>query len=505
MRLNALANLLGKAISSLAVLVAAPWQLSLLGPSAFGLVGLYAAWLSLFLLFDFGLGAAFTRELSRRVALRAPSEDLGTLVVTILRVFVVLGAVSALVLAAGAGWIVDRWLQVPSRDLETWRWAVRAMGLGIGLQVSLLAYQAALSALERQVPLNMILATGMVVRQFGVLPFLAWADAGAVTFFLWQAGGLALQVLACAIVLSRSLPAGAAGQRPRWRVARQLAGVAGPMFLLSLTATLLAQMDKLVLSAILPIDTLGRYTLAALAASAPNVFGVALQAALYPRLSREVATADVGAVGSLYQLSSLCISVVVVPTAIMGCVLAPQWLLLWTADASLVDNTVNAFRLLLIANLGLNLLLVPFTLQLAHADLRLALAYNTVAVPLVAAGMFWQGRVHGIVGIALVMALFYVGQVVAVVPYVHRRWLPPGATGFWMRHVILEPGLVAAVLTVATATALPVFAPSAGRLWSMLALGGALGTTIMAAAGASSPLRRVARAWLTSRRLVPSP
>ena len=66
LRTNILANYVGQIWMAVMAVIFLPQYLRILGAEAFGLVGLMLSFQAILQLFDFGIGGAVNRELSRR-------------------------------------------------------------------------------------------------------------------------------------------------------------------------------------------------------------------------------------------------------------------------------------------------------------------------------------------------------------------------------------------------------------------------------------------------------
>ena len=149
---------------------------------------------------------------------------------------------------------------------------------------------------------------------------------------------------------------------------------------ISVTAIILQQTDKIVLSKILPLEMFGYYTLATVAAGALYYFIVPVHSALFPRFSQLVSLNDQNSLKELYHKSCQFMSVIILPAAIVVSLFSSEILLLWTGDPVTAANTHSIVSILIIGTALNGLMYLPFGIQLAHAWTKLVLYTNIIAL-----------------------------------------------------------------------------------------------------------------------------
>ena len=140
---------------------------------------------------------------------------------------------------------------------------------------------------------------------------------------------------------------------------------------ISATTLLLTQIDKIVLSRMLSLESFGYYSLAAVAANSLYALVTPVAAAVFPGLTREAASGDVSATALLYHRATQTVAVLVLPVAAVLALFAPQVLGIWTRDpkAAAVSGAVLS---VLVTGVALNAVMnIPYMLQLAYGRTRL--------------------------------------------------------------------------------------------------------------------------------------
>jgi O-antigen/teichoic acid export membrane protein len=426
------ANLVGRGWVALAGLVFVPLYIKLLGVEAYGLVG-FAATLQVGLsLLDVGLATTLNRELARLNAgggrrtgggeaeTAARQRDL-VRTLEIIYWVAALAIVALVELAAPA--IAGRWLHPERLSTASVESAVRLIGLVIALQFPFTLYEGGLLGLGRQVALNVLLVVGATLRFGAVVAVLVWVSATVEAFFVWQVVVSALQTVVGGWLLWRALPRAATRARYRhglladvWRFAAGMAGI-------SLTAVVLTQMDKVVLSKLLTLSAFGYYTLASVAAGALYVLFLPLFQAVFPRFSQLVALGDERALSALYHRSAQALAVLVLPAATVLALFSHELMLLWTRSPEAAAATEIVVALFAVGTALNGLMNVPYALQLASGWTTLAMYANLAAIAFLLPAVVILTSRYGAVGAAIVWVILNAGYATIGVGIMHRRLL----------------------------------------------------------------------------------
>jgi O-antigen/teichoic acid export membrane protein len=502
LRRHTFANLLGRGWVALVGLLFVPLYIELLGVEAYGLVGFVATLQVGISLLDVGLATTLNRELARLTAGETKGPGPGAqdtaqqqrdLVRTLeITYWIAAIAIVALVeLAAPA--IAGRWLHPERLSTDAVERAIRLIGLTVAFQFPFTLYEGGLLGIGRQVALNVLLVVGATLRFGAVIAVLVFVSPTIEAFFYWQAAVTALQTAAGGWLLWSSLPRASSRARFRrdllagvWRFATGMAGI-------SLTAVVLTQMDKVVLSKLLTLSAFGYYTLAAVATGVLYVLFLPLFQAVFPHFSRVVASGDQKALSVLYHRSAQALSVLVLPMATVLALFAHEIMLLWTRSPEAATATRSLVALFAIGTAMHGLMNVPYALQLAAGWTRLALYANLVAIAVLLPALVVLTSRYGAIGAGIVWVALNAGYATIGVAIMHRRLLR-GQLARWYGADVGLP--LIASLAAAGAVRLAVPAPSSvPALFAVVA--GALTLTYLAAAAATRVGRDVVRgrAW----------
>lgn len=448
-RRNILANYAGGFWSALMGFAFVPLYIRYIGIESYGLIGIYASMQVWFALLDMGISHALSREMARYTAGAHTPQSIRVLFHSLELIYFGIAVLLATAFALAAPWIATKWLQVEALPVATVESTLVLIGCVVALRWIGALYRGALIGLQRQVWLSTCNAAFATLRSGAVVLVLAWVSPSVEAFFAYQGVVGVLELLVLAVVSRNLLPSAAGARRFSFDALQQVWRFAGGMALITVLSILLTQVDKLILSKLLPLSQFGYYTLAYTAASALHLMTTPIGNAAYPRLTQLATDGNVPAVASAYHAFSQILTVILVPIATVMMVFSEYVLLLWTHSTAVTAATATLFSMLLIGNTLNGLMHLPYNLQLAHGWTRFTIAVNTVAlvvlVPLIYLGVIRFGAPAA----AAAWILLNASYLVVAVPLMHRRLLP-AEKWRWYWYDVLAPAApaVLAVLLV---------------------------------------------------------
>ncbi len=485
-RRNVVANLAGKLCAVAISLAFPPFFARYLGIESYGLIGVYASLTAVLGVLDLGMSSTFNREMARLSADDHDSsrQEMHDMVATFGALYWLVGIVAGAAIFFAAP-LVSHWVHAQNLPRSTVVFAIRLMGLVFALQWPSGAYNGGLLGLQRHGVASLLQVVGSSLRNV-VGALIIWKVARSIfAFFCWQAIVSFAQTLATMWALRACLPGSNAKGRPTWAVLVRSWRFSAGMAVISLLTIALTQTDNIVVSALLPLEKFGYYTLAWTVGNALMVLVSPIFVAVFPRLSQLVKQGLDGEIAALYHISSQLAAALLFPAAVVLVLFPREVLFAWSGDAVLTEAT---YRIVVVVAIGsaLNALMnVPYVLQLAHGWTSLVIRANIVAVVIVVPMVIVLTRLYGTVGAAISWAVLNAAYVLLVIRLMHRRLLPRSMWRWYSQDVALPlAGALAAVIPLRMA--LPVYA---GRL---AALAAALSAGVLAAIGAflASPILR---------------
>jgi len=421
---NIAANFVGNIWQAFMALAFIPLYIKFMGIESYGLIGVFASLQALFIVLDFGLGATLSRELARLSVLPDKSQEMLDLCRSLEIIYWSIAVLIGLIVVAFAPLIAYHWVKPGQLSPKTIEQAIMIMGFAMALQWPSSLYSSGLVGLQRQVLLNIIKIAIGTFRGIGVV-FVLWLVSPTISvFFTFQIIVSAINVFLVAFFLWNSLP------HTKYRAVfkkRLLIGVwrfAAGMSGISILATILTQLDKVILSKMLTLEMFGYYALAGAVASTIYRLVGPVFSAVYPRFVQLVSLTNQQALKQLYHKSCQLMSVLILPLAVIVAMFSYELLFIWTQNQVTAQKT-HLLVSILVCGTALNgLMNVPGGLQLAYGWTSLGLYTNLISVIILAPLIIFLTHYYGAIGGATSWVILNVGYIFLVIQILHRRLLP---------------------------------------------------------------------------------
>lgn len=480
---NIFANFIGQGVASVLSLLLIPVYIHYLSIEAYALVGLYGViqvWLTLL---DLGMTPALNREMARFTAGAVPAESIKDLLRSLEIVVGALGIAIALALTAASGFLANHWLKVQRLPVEEVARGLSLVGVVVGLRFCEGIYRSGIIGLQQQVWLNIAGVVLALLRGVGVIAVLMVSPT-IQAFFLWQAFISIVTLVVMGAKLHLALPRTPEPGRFSIPALMEVRHFAGGMLGMTVLAVLLTQVDKLLLSRLLPLDQFGYYMLAStVAAGVYLAVGPVIQA-VFPRLVALVAADHDGQLARAFHESSQAVSVLLLPITLLLSAFPRGVLFAWSGDPVLAARTSPILGALAIGAFLNALMQVPHHLQLAAGWTSLALKMNIVAVIVLIPALLVAVPLYGPVAAASVWIILNAGYLLVGIPLLHRRLLP-GEMRRWVLGDVLAPAAGTGVAIFLSAQAAPAVGDSRLAWLVFLSVAGTL-AAIGAILGAST-------------------
>ncbi len=447
-RFNVAANIAGQVWSVLLAIICTPFFIKLLGIEGYALIAFYAVLQATLQLLDLGFAITVNREVAR-LSPKASAVDireLGEFAATAERWYWILGCGTGIVMYFATPYIADTWLNaenIPQEDLTD---SARLFGLVASLLWPISFYQSGLLGLQRQVRLNLITIPFNALINLGGVILLWLGPRSVTTLFAWQAVVLLVQVTVMNVQFWRcvGVPRGTrfvslATLKGKWRFSLGVGSI-------SITGFILTNLDKLILSRLLSLESFGHYSLAATLARGLYVMITPVFNAYFPRFSALASSSDKAVMRQCYHNAAQVMSVLILPLAVTMGVYSPEIAFLWLQNSSIAKNVAPITSLLVIGTCLNGLMYIPFALQLAYGNTKIGLYISLCLVAGLVPAMIFATFQYGTLGAAAMWGVINGLYLLVGLPITHK-YLLPRQTGSWLRFDVLPP--LAAAFVVA--------------------------------------------------------
>ncbi len=451
---NIIANYTGTGINILTSIIFVPIFIKFIGIEAYGLIGFYTSLQIIISLLDMGFSAAFAREIARLSVIPDSAQTIQNLVKTFSTIYWSAAIVLGLLFIWTASFFSHHWIKSTTIPTATIHIALILVGVSIAARWPTYVYMGALGGLQKQVAANVMSIVFTVLRTAGAALILWLISPTIVAFFLWQCILYCCNTICCIFVTHHRLPK--SQEIPHfdrllvkkiWKFAAGMAGI-------NIFATLLYQMDKVVLPKLITLQSFGYYSLASNLAYCLIAVIFPITGALYPRFAQLASTNSETLLKQLYHQTCQLVSILVIPIGIMMCLFSYEILFLWTHNREIAKNTSDILSAITLGMLLNAFMAVPYYLQIAYGRITFLLWYNIGAVIVFTPLIIFLVRFFGPIGGAVAWIIINSFYILIVIHFMHSKLLV-GEKFNWYFNDVAKPLLVAAIVGVTGRFCLP--------------------------------------------------
>ena len=441
---NLLAGVANSAWTAIVSLLAVPFYLNYLGIEAYGLIGFFVTLQALLQLLDMGLAPTINREVARCSANGEMSEA-RNLLHSLAYVYWTMSALIALLVYVAAPLIANYWLQDNGLPPQTIATSVILMGLIVACRWPVGLYTGALMGAQRLTVSSGVSMVMVTISNFGAVGILAFVSPTIEAFFTWQACTGLVYALAIRLAAWQVLqkPGGVRfdiGCLKRvWRFSAGMSGVA-------ISAVILLQIDKVVLSKLLSLEAFGHYTLATVLAGSLHILLTPLFNAILPYMTHLVANHQEKKLTEFYRLGTRLFLSLLFPLTFTIAIFSNELLFLWTRDQAIADSAAPIVSIFIFGTALNGAMHFPYALQLAYGRTRLPLQINMILIMVMLPGTIILTNIYGAAGGAMAWLAMNLTYLFAGSWLTHRLLLR-GTALHWLLADVGIPMCLAATVT----------------------------------------------------------
>ena len=438
---NVVANFSGQVWITVIGILVVPVYLSYLGVELYGIIGVFWTLQNLLTVLDIGLAPTLNREIAHLSVFPEKAQEMRDLTRTLeiphWLVAIFLGLLTFLL----SPYIAEYWVNAATIPTETITYSFRLMSIAFAFQWANSIYSGGLLGLQKQVTYNVVNVFCQTVRSFGSIFILVFVSPTIQAFLLWQAVWAGVTTLIFAVALWRSMPASFVVSKFRLDLLRGIWRFAAGMTGNNTAWLILNQMDKVILSKLLTLESFGYYSLANLLTSTGLMtIATSISRAYYPQFSQLAALGDKENLIKIYHKSSQVMSFLLIPVSVVLAFFSYPILLLWTRHP---DVAQNAYLLLTLSAIGYGLyglMFLPTYIQWANGLTKLSFWQNVGGIILLVPFMIFATLHYGAIGGPLSWLILNVLYVFIGMQIMHR-FLLPGELKKWYLEDVGFPAL----------------------------------------------------------------
>jgi O-antigen/teichoic acid export membrane protein len=279
----------------------------------------------------------------------------------------------------------------------------------------------------------------IATAQFVLVISVFWLfGSSPVAFFAYQ---LLLSVVGTLVLVAKAyslLPPREKGPSVKWEwqplraVLRFSIGVA----FIGTIWVVVTQVDKLILSKMLPLSEYAYFTIAVLVASAIRILGAPISNALQPRMTKLHAEGDEAGLFCVYRKATQLVGAMAAPAVILLILFPERILWMWTGNPILAQKAAPVLALYAAGNFLLVFGAFPYYLQFAKGNLKLHLIGSVLYLLFLVPSIVWGTARWGSIGAGVVWLAANALYLLFWVPYVHH-WFAPNLHMKWIHKDVL--------------------------------------------------------------------
>lgn len=422
---NTIANYIGQLYISLIGIIILPFYLKYLGATAFGLIGLFAVMQSWFKLLDMGLSPAFTRQVAYECGKGRDLHKLTELLRSLEIIFFIFSILIVVSITLGSRWIAHSWLRIGMLPASEVINCVILMGLMIGLRWFSDLYQNGIRGMEKQVWLNGANIVMISMQYIGGWAFLHWVSDNPVDFFEYQLLICILSLFLYGYRFYMLLPVSThTGLHFSWISIKEILPFAGATAYLAVVWIALTQLDKLLLSHILPLTQYGYFALVTVISNGMLVLMGPINQAILPRMTHLFSQGKEKEMLKLYCQATQVMAVIMFSLTAIISIFSTELLYAWTGNQSAATWGGPILFWYTLGNGFLSVLTFQYYLQYAHGKLKLNVWINTISAIITIPIIFFAAYNYGALGTALTWFGLKAISFFIWPPIVHHRYAP---------------------------------------------------------------------------------
>lgn len=446
MKKNILANFIGRFWGLLSNFLFIPLYIKYLGFESYSIISFTLLIAGVMAILDAGLTATLSREFARKdITHQEKIRTFKTLELTYL--FVTLVCISFLFLFSG--FLASKWLNLESFTPTQVSFFIKIISFDIGFQLLFRFYSGGLLGLEKQVKANLYqVAWGILRNGLVVLVIIFYPNLGV--FFSWQAISTIIFTLLLKLSLQKELIGNYSfsfSTRIETSVFKKVWTFAGGMLLIAIVAAFNTQMDKIVITKLLSLKSLGYYTIAISLSQILVVIVSPISIALLPKFTAQYSQEKSNDAALLYSKTSLIVSIFVFGIMCNMAFFAKELIWVWTGSTDIALKASIFLPVVSFSMAMLALATLPYQLAIANGYTKLNNILGISSLIITIPGYFLATKKFGALGAASVFCIVQTITTLVYLYFINKKFIKVRIiTDIYLKQIFIP--LIISIVTV---------------------------------------------------------
>jgi O-antigen/teichoic acid export membrane protein len=425
LKLNTIANFIGLFYTTIIGIIIFPLYIQYLGAEAFGLVGFFTVLQAWMHLMDMGMSPLLSRQAAFTRGQNNDFLGLKKLLRSLEIIVLILSLTIALIISANSDWIADNWLKITSLELSEVAFCISLMGAMIGLRFFVTLYRSGIQGMENQVRLNVANVVVVTLKFAGGLLLLRFVTQDFVYFFVYQLIIGIVELSIMVTVFYRLMPfTDKVGIRFYWNTLKPVLPFATGIAYTAGIWVLLTQLDKMILSTVLPLSEYGYFALVTVIAAGILKISGPVNQAILPRMTHLLSQDREQDMLILYRKSTQLMSVIMLPLTGMIAMFSTELIFAWTGDRKASEWAGPILFWFALGNGIMAIDVFQYFLQFAHGKLKMHVIFNTFSACIQVPVIVYVALEYGALGVAFTWFLLRLINFIFWTPFIHYKFAP---------------------------------------------------------------------------------
>jgi O-antigen/teichoic acid export membrane protein len=417
---NIFANFLGKIWSVLSNFLFIPLYIKFLGFESYSIISFSLVISSIMFILDSGLTATLSRELARSD--NSLNDKIRTFK-TLESLYLILSVTSILIIFLFSEVISNSLIKSDSYKSKEIAYFIKIISFDIGLQLLNRFYLGGFVGLEQQIKSNLlqvawgIFRNGLVVFALILLPSLE-------VFFIWQTSSTIFFAFLSCFLLRLEFVGTIAYffSKIEYVVFKSIWKFAGGMLLISLVSVFNTQIDKLLISRFLPIESLGYYTMSVTLSMGILIVVNPISVAMLPKFTSYFTRGEIFEAKLLFSRSFKVVCILVFSILAQMIFFSKQLLWIWTGDLVLANNASKLLPILSTSYSFLALSVIPYSIAIANGYTKLNNFLGLLSLIITLPGYWFATSWFGALGAAVVFCFVQISITLFYLYFINRKF-----------------------------------------------------------------------------------
>jgi O-antigen/teichoic acid export membrane protein len=443
---NLFSNYLARFFNVLVSILLVPLNIKLIGVESYGLIGFYTTLAMCLAPLDFGLGVTVKREMARLSTSESNQEKAADFSKTIERIFWGTALVLSLILALFAPFISKYWIQTTLLSEEKTQISVYLMAVALGFQWPLNFYILSLTGLQKQRQLNLVTILMGILNAIGSYLILRFFSPTTEAYFVWSAFSNGCTTLILHFLLWSYLPTGDRAPKFRKEIIDEVKEFALGVCAINLSAVVLINIDRILISALLPLEQFSFFFLVTTFAKSIGLISSPIYTSYLPPLSQAVALNDEIKLREVYHQGCRFLSLMVIPVGLILTIFSAEILKIWLGDRLIPEEYIHVASIYTVGSILNGLMVMPYALQLSLGWTRLNFYQNLVSIAILVPLLFLLILKKGAIGGSITWFALNLGYLLTVPSIMHAKTLKNDMRKWYLN--IIRPSMLCLMVMI---------------------------------------------------------